>query len=157
MLRAYILPLILLFVLPEAGNPTEEVNQFWKEVSRTVSEGDFENYAATYHSDAILVDGISGTSYPIADALAGWEQGFEDTRTGKIKATVQFKFTERYHSKTTAHDTGIFKYSSQAAGEESRAAYIHFQGLLNKVSGEWKLMMEYQVSVATEEEWSSIK
>lgn len=157
MLIASILPLFLLFVLPEVSNPTEEVDQFWMEVSRTVTEGDFENYATTYHSDAVLVDGISGISYPIADALSGWKQGFEDTRTGKIKANVEFKFTERFHSETTAHDTGIFKYSSQVAGEESHATYINFQGLLTKVSGEWKMLMEYQVSITTKDEWDEIK
>lgn len=157
MIRVYLLPLLLLFILPEADNPTEGVDEFWKEVSRTVTEGDFEDYVATHHPDAVLVNGFSGVSYPIDNALAGWEQGFEDTKTGKIKASVEFKFTERFHSETTAHDTGIFKYSSQVAGEESNTAYIHFQGLLTKVSGEWKLMMEYQVSVASEEEWDQIK
>tara|TARA_R110002126_G_scaffold120282_1_gene261442 strand:- start:60 stop:455 length:396 start_codon:yes stop_codon:yes gene_type:complete len=130
---------------------------FWKEISRTVAEGDFEGYAKTYHKDAVLVNGISGNSYPIASALAGWKQGFADTKSGKIKASVEFKFSKRLHSELTAHDTGIFMYTSQVDGGKSNTSYIHFEGLLTKTSGQWKMIMEYQVSVATEEEWNSIE
>lgn len=74
-----------------------------------------------------------------------------------MTASVEFKFTERLHSETTAFDTGIFKYSSQANGAEVQTIYIHFQGLLTKASGDWKLMMENQISMATIEEWNEIE
>lgn len=64
----------------EQPDPAAGVDDYWAEVSRTVTEGDFEGYAALYHEDAVLVNGISGQSYPISDALAGWRQGFEDTK-----------------------------------------------------------------------------
>ncbi len=156
MLRISIFPILILFLITGVQNPTEEVDELWAEVSRTVAEGDFEGYAATYHQDAVLVNGISGTSYPIANALSGWKQGFDDTKAGKMKASVEFKFTKRLHSETTAHDTGIFKYSSHAEGGEPQTIYIHFEGLSTKASGEWKLMMEYQISMATVEEWDSM-
>ncbi|MGD2123925.1 MAG: hypothetical protein PVJ76_19395, partial [Gemmatimonadota bacterium] len=38
-----------------AQDRTGELDAFWAEVSRTVAEGDFEGYAATYHEDAVLV------------------------------------------------------------------------------------------------------
>lgn len=157
MLRISLLPLILVFVLNGIQNPKDEIDKFWDEVSRTVAEGDFEGYAKTYHKDAILVNGISETSYPIASALEGWRQGFDDTKAGKVKAKVEFKFSKRLHSEFTAHETGIFMYTSQTDGKESSRSYIHFEGLLTKTSGEWKMMMEYQVSIATEEEWNRIK
>ncbi len=103
------------------------------------------------------MNGISGNSYPISDALDGWKQGFEDTKAGKMKASVEFRFSERFHSETTAYETGIFKYSSQNNGEEQSIVYIHLEALLTKASGEWQLLMEHQVSVATEDEWNSIK
>ena len=152
-----IISLLLIFTTNIYDNPTDEVDALWQEVSRTVSDGDFEGYAATYHQDAVLVNGISGTSYPIADALAGWKQGFDDTKSGNMKASVEFRFTERLHSEKTAHDTGIFKYTSHVDGEEPNVAYIHFEGLSTKASGEWKLMMEYQISLATIEEWNEIE
>ncbi|GAB5409273.1 MAG: hypothetical protein BalsKO_16380 [Balneolaceae bacterium] len=157
MLRISIVPLFLIILVTGLQNSAQEVDEFWTEVSRTVSEGDFKDYSATFHEEAILVNGISGTSYPIADALAGWKKGFDDTKTGKMTASVEFKFTERFHSESTAFDTGIFKYSSQTKGGGEETVYIHFQGLLTKTSGEWKLMMENQISVAAEKEWNEIE
>ncbi len=156
MLRLSIITILLLLINCNL-TAQEGVDEAWNEISRTVADGDFEGYAATYHPDAVLVNGISGTSYPISNALAGWKQGFDDTKAGKMKASVVFKFTERLHSETTAHDTGIFRYVAQEDGKEPQVVLIHFQGLLTKVRGEWKLMMEYQIAMATEEEWISIK
>lgn len=139
------------------SNPKEEIDDFWAEASRTVAEGDYEGYANTFHPNAIFVNGISKSSYPISQALAGWKQGFDNTKAGKMTASVEFRFSERLHGKTTAHETGIFNYSWQNEGEQKQNVLIHFQGLLTKVSGEWKLMMEYQVSEATTEEWKNLK
>lgn len=135
---------------------TSEVDAFWAEVSRTVAEGDFEGYAALYHEDAVLVNGISGESYPISDVLDGWKQGFLDTQDGKMSASVEFRFSKRIHGETTAHDTGIFCYTSQMEGEELQSAYVHFQGLLVKKDGKWLMTMEYQMAPATEEEWEAL-
>lgn len=137
--------------------PATGVDAYWAEVSRTVAEGDFEGYAALYHEDAVLVNGITGESYPIADALAGWRQGFEDTKAGRITAGVEFRFSKQFHGETTAHDTGIFRYFSQEEGVEAQTSYVHFQGLLVKKDGEWKMTMEYQMSLATEEEWDKLE
>ncbi|MEO9887442.1 MAG: nuclear transport factor 2 family protein [Balneola sp.] len=156
MIRFSIIPLLIL-ILSGLQNPTEEVDKFWAEVSRTVAEGDFENYSNTYHPDAVLVNGISGTSYPISNALSGWKKGFDDTKAGKVKASVEFRFSKRLHSKTTAHDTGIFKYTSQTEDSKQNSSYIHFEGLMTKANGDWKMMMEYQVSVASEEEWNGLE
>ncbi|RNC80031.1 MAG: DUF4440 domain-containing protein [Balneola sp.] len=134
-----------------------EVDELWKEVSRTVAEGDFEGYSATFHTDAILVNGISKKSYPISNALNGWKQGFDDTKAGKMTASVEFRFSERLIGSVTAHETGIFKYSSQQEGGEAQTVYIHFESLSSRTSGTWKMMMEYQVKIATEEEWAELE
>ena len=157
MFKILFLPFIVLFLFGGIQNPKQELDEFWEEASRTVKEGDFKGYSDTFHSDAVLVNGISGNSYPISDALNGWQKGFEDTKAGKMKASVEFRFSKRFHSETTAHETGIFKYTSQNKGEEESTVYIHLVALLTKASGEWKLLMEHQVSIATEEEWNSIK
>lgn len=157
MFRISVLPLLLLLALNLNQNPKEEIDKFWGEVSRTVATGDFEGYSKTFHKDAVLVNGISETSYPIANALSGWKQGFEDTKAGKMKAGVEFRFSKRLHGETTAHDTGIFKYFAQYQDSNPSVSYIHFEGLMTKVNGEWKMIMEYQISLATEEEWKSLK
>ena len=157
MFNISIIPLIALFLISGVQDPTQELDAFWIEASRTVEEGDFEGYANTFHPDAILVNGISGNSYPISNALQGWKQGFDDTKAGKMKASVEFRFSKRFHSETTSFETGIFKYTSQNSGEEESTVYIHLEALLSKTNGEWKLLMEHQVSIATEDEWKRIK
>lgn len=137
-----------------AQDRTAELDAFWAEVSRTVAEGDFEGYAATYHPDAILVSGLAETTYPISQALDGWKQGFLDTRAGIMGASVEFRFTRRLSDDTTAHETGIFHYES-VDGEGNRTGqFIHFEALLVRKES-WKMMMEYQKSVATREEWDA--
>ncbi|MFT5141603.1 MAG: hypothetical protein ACI80V_001112 [Rhodothermales bacterium] len=137
-----------------APNSPEDLDSFWAEVSRTVGEGDFEGYSATYHPDAVLVNAISGSSYPIADALAGWKQGFVDTAAGDMSAGVVFRFTQRLSNETTAHETGMFRYSSQTQGAEPSVSLIHFEALLVNKGG-WKMVMEYQKSPATQAEWDA--
>lgn len=134
-----------------------ELDAFWKETSRTVKQGDFTGYAATFHEAATLVSGSSKTSQPIARALARWKQGFVDTKAGRIKASVAFRFSQRIGDKTTAHETGIFLYSATDADGKPTKAYIHFEALLVKQEGHWKMMMEYQKSKATTEEWEKLK
>lgn len=133
-----------------------ELDAYWAESSRTVREGDFEAYADSYHEDAVLVNGIRGTSYAISEALDGWKEGFDDTRDGKMTAAVDFRFSERLISENTAHETGIFRYTSQMEGEEESVALIHFQSLTVKKDGRWVMMMEYQIATATDAEWTAL-
>ena len=132
-----------------------ELDKFWKEVSRTINEGDFEAYAATFHEKATLVSDISGKAYPIANALARWKKDFDDTKAGLRKSSVEFRFRKRLGDSTTAHESGIFFYSYEVNGERDDY-YIEFEGLLVK-EGTWKMMMEYQKSELTKEDWDMLK
>jgi peptidyl-prolyl cis-trans isomerase A (cyclophilin A) len=132
-----------------------ELDAFWSEVSRTVREGDFEGYKATCHGEGVLVSGSKKTSQPLSKALERWKQDFADTKAGKIKANVEFRFSQRLGDETTAHETGIFLYSTFGADGQTRKEYIHFEALLLKRGG-WKTLMEYQKSKATREEWEAL-
>jgi ketosteroid isomerase-like protein len=129
MLKLISLPLLFSLFLVQPADPTSEVDALWSAMSATVASGDFEGYSALYHEDAVLVNGISGESYPIADALEGWKQGFIDTKAGKMTASVEFRFSERLHSENTAHDTGIFHYTSQMEGQEPMATLEEWESL----------------------------
>ena len=104
----------------------------------------------------MLVSGSKKVSYPLAKALARWEQDFVDTKAGKTKASVTFRFSQRLGDETTAHETGIFLYSSVGSDGRIKKDFIHFQALLVK-NGDWKILMEYQKSKATQEEWDALK
>jgi len=133
-----------------------ELDRYWKSVSRAVATGDFEAYQQTFHADAVLVSGVNKKSYPIAEALKRWHAGFEDTRQGKIQAKVEFKFARRVGDTTTAHETGIFLYSTVDQDGKPSSAHIHFEALLVKKDGRWLAMMEYQKSKATEAQWAAL-
>jgi len=140
-----------------AGDRLAELDAFWGEMTRTVAEGEFEDYAALYHADAILVSGQTASSNPIAKSLDGWEQGFTDTKSGKLKADVKFVFSQRLGDETTAHETGMFHYTAISSSAEDADYYVYFEALLVKKGGSWKMMMEYQKSRGTIEDWDAVE
>ena len=139
----------------DPAHVAQELNAYWAEVSQAVLKGDFAGYSATCHPEGILVSGIRQTSYPLTQALERWKPGFDDTRAGQMQASVEFRFSQRLHSSTTAHETGIFRYASRRDGQET-IDYINFEGLLQKSSGRWRIVMEYQKSLATAAEWQAL-
>lgn len=141
---------------PEAARLIE-LNTYWSEVSRTVREGDFEGYRATCHSEAVLVSGKSRNSYPLSKALQRWQVEFDATKAGTMKAHVAFRFSQRFGDATTAHETGIFRYSATNEKGETKTEFIHLQALLVKKSEAWKILMEFQIGPATEAEWNALK
>lgn len=133
------------------------LNSFWAEVSRTVRMGDFEGYSATCHQEGVLVSGSAKTSVSLNDALVAWKPGFVDTKSGKIKANVAFRFSQRIGNESTAHETGIFHYTSMDSTGAGRDSYIHLEALLVNQDSGWKILMEYQKSEATKEEWDALE
>ena len=156
-MRLLLLSFLLITNVMAQSNPSDEIAVFWEEAERQVTEGDYDAYAASFHKEAILVNGISGNSIPIQVALDGWKQGFDDTKAGKMSASVEFRFSENSIGETAAHQTGIFLYKWQNAGEEPQEVYIHFEALMTKSMGEWTMLMEYQKAIATKEEWELLK
>jgi Ca2+-binding EF-hand superfamily protein len=132
-----------------------ELDDYWAEVSRSVKEGDFEGYAATCHPEGVLVSGSSQSSYPLSRALARWKQGILDTKSGKMKASVEFRFSHRVGDVTTAHETGIFRYASEVDGAKS-VAFIHFEALLTRGQDRWLILMENQKAPASEDDWKAL-
>lgn len=133
---------------------------YWKEISRTVKEGDFEGYKATCHENAVLVttSGKNKYSVPMTAALAGWKQGFLDTKNGKQMDNVQFRFSQRIGGETTAHETGIFYFTSHdSTGKLIAESYTHLEALLVKQGDKLVCLMEYQKSKAAKEEWDALK
>lgn len=133
-----------------------ELDAYWAEVSRSVKSGDFEGYKATCHEKAVLVSEKKETSYPLSQALVQWKPGIDATKAGEMEADVKFRFSKRWGDDITAHETGMFCYSSKKKGEEAKVVYVHLEALLVK-EGRWLVMMEYQRAVGTKEEWEKLK
>jgi hypothetical protein len=79
----------------------------------------------------------------------------DDTKAGKATAGVEFRFSQRLRDASTAHYTGIFHYWFAPKDGERTDSYVHFEGLLIKKTGEWKMVMEYQKQPATAQEWAA--
>jgi hypothetical protein len=132
-----------------------ELDSYWAEVSRCVNEGDFAGYKATCHKDGVIVSGSKNKAYPLSVALKRWEKDFTDTKSGKVKASVEFRFGKRLGDSTTAHETGMFLYTSVKPDGTITKDYIHLEALLLK-RGTWKIMMEYQKSRGTKDQWNKL-
>ncbi len=133
---------------------------YWSVISKTVKEGDFEGYSATCHENAVLVTtaGENKLSYPMPAALARWKQGFLNTKQGKQMDNVSFRFSQRIGNETTAHETGIFYFTSHnSTGKLITESYTHLEALLVKHGDKWVCLMEYQKAEATQEEWDALK
>jgi ketosteroid isomerase-like protein len=126
---------------------------------QAVKEGDFKGLKALYHNDAVLVKAASviRTSIPVDKALAEWKEGLDNTKKGKQIDEVEFRFSQRIGNETTAHETGIFMFTSIDNESKVKVKYlVHFEMLMIKGSDEWHALMEYQKSDATEEEWAAL-
>ena len=156
-MRALFLSLFLITNSVAQSFSHTELNAFWVEAERQVAEGDYEVYAASFHEEAILVNGMSKESVPIQIALDGWKEGFSNTKAGLMTASVKFRFSDSSVGQSSAHQTGIFLYKWQNEGEDEQEVYIHFEALLTKSSGEWTMLMEYQKAIATKEEWDELQ
>lgn len=140
----------------ERGERLAELDAYWAEVSRSVREGDFEAYRATCHPEAVLVSGNKETSHPLAQALVRWKPEFVDTREGERSSDVEFRFSHRFGDATTAHEAGVFRYRFRQGDDPRVSEYVHFEALLVKKTGDWKILMEYQKAPATEAEWRAL-
>ena len=156
-LPALLIALLLFCALPlSAQSVTDELDAYWAEVSRTVAEGDFEGYSAAYHPDAVLVFASNNQSVPLQQALAGWKPGFDQTANGDMTASVSFRFSQRLVSETTAWEKGIFNYQSES-DQGAGGAMVHFTALSIKKDGRWLMLMENQMSEATQAEWDALE
>ena len=139
-----------------SGPRVVALDAFWNRISRSVREGDFAAYAASCHPEGVLVSGSKKLSSPLSQALARWKKEFIATQSGEMKASVEFRFSQRFGDDTTAHESGIFLYSSSGLDGKLKREYIHFEVLLVKKDGQWVTLMEYQKSQANQEEWDAL-
>ncbi len=133
----------------------EELDAYWGRVSAAVKEGDFEGYQATCHPDGVLISGEKETIVPLSDALKKWKVEFDDTKAGKMSASVDFRFSKRIAQGNLAHETGIFRYQATADGKTT-IAYVYLDALLVK-KDRWLITMEHQKGRATKAEWDALK
>jgi len=157
--RALILLLPLLALVPLQANAqvTIELDSLWAEVAQSVATGDPDLYLSTYHPDGIFVSARRGITRTVAEDVEANRAAWDDTREGRARRSVEFRFSERLNNQTSAHEVGIFRYASTEADGTTRVALIHFEAALVKKDGVWLQLLELQTSDATEVEWEELR
>jgi len=152
-----LLTILTLVPLQAHAQVTAELDSLWADVSQSVATGDPELYLSTYHPDAIFVSARRGITRTVAEDVEANRTAWDDTREGRARRSVEFRFTERLHSQNSAHEVGIFRYASTEADGSARVALIHFEAALVKKGGVWLQLLELQTSDATAAEWEAIR
>lgn len=134
-----------------------ELDAYWAEVSRSVREGDFKAYTATCHPEAVLISGARGTTQPLTTALSRWKKDFSDTKEGKVRGNVEFRFSKRIGDFTTAHEIGVFRYTTLSDTAPPKYDYMRLEAILVKRADAWKILIENQVGPATEADWNALR
>ena len=140
----------------ENEQTAKELDNYWQEVTKTVEQGDFQGYADLFDKDAILVSDLRNNSYPIAKALAGWKQGFVDTKAGKMSAGVDFKFVKSLLGEKTAHQSGYFRYYTLETTGKKTVFIAKFEALLLKTEGKWLMTMERHQEQIDQKTWDAL-
>ena len=159
MIRDLLRWLVLLIVVSATSTTLEaqvvaELDALWERVAQSVRTGDPDLYLSTYHPDAVFVSARRGISRTVVDDVEANRGAWRATAEGRADRDIEFRFTRRIHDERSAHETGIFRYSSVEDGART-VVTIHFSAALVKVAGEWLQLLEYQDSDATDAEWEA--
>jgi hypothetical protein len=152
-----LLTLLAVGAFPAHAQITTELDALWARVAQSVATGDPDLYLSTYHPDAIFVSERRGITRTVAEDVEANRAAWADTRAGRARRSVEFRFTDRLHSETSAHEVGIFRYASTESDGTTRVVLIHFEAALVKKDGVWLQLLERQTSDATEAEWEAAR
>ncbi len=138
-----------------SGSSSHEIDRdVWSVFVATVAGDDIAGMGRAYFPDAVLVT-PKGTA-PIKNALERWGRDMVAAKARGDKATVEFRFSRRQDDSTTAFEAGIFKYTVIARSGGSTPKFYPFEELLVKTDGGWRVLMERQFDLVTQDEWEKL-
>ena len=137
-----------------ASSAREIDRDVWSVFVATVAADDIAGMGRAYFPDAVLVS-PKGTR-PIKETLEGWGRDMVAARARGDKATVEFRFSRRQDDSTTAFEAGIFKYTVIAKSGAGTSKFYPFEELLVKTDGKWRVLMERQFDLATQDAWDKL-
>ena len=160
MIAIKLLLFLFLFFFQELNSqPNEEleIDRVWTELIMSVKKGDFSRYKTFYHEDAVLISQANQTTATIKDAFVKWEEGFRQTRSGKIKTNLEVRFKKRLADKKTFFEEGMLKYWTTDSEGNDNISYLEFEAVWIKRGKEWLMIMENQKSFLDEIEWNKLE
>ena len=138
-------------------NEELEINRVWSELILSVKKGDFTKYKTFYHEDAVLISQANQATANIKDAFVRWEEGFRQTRSGKIKTNLEVRFKKRLVDKKTFYEEGVLKYWTTNSEGTENISYLEFEAVWIKRGKEWLMIMENQKSFLDAIEWNKLE
>ena len=160
MIAIKLLLFLFLFFFQELNSqPNEEleIDRVWSELVLSVKKGDFSRYKTFYHEDAVLISQTNQTTATIKDAFVRWEEGFRQTRSGKIKTNLEVRFKKRLADKKAFFEEGMLKYWTTDNEGNDNISYLEFEAVWIKRGKEWLMIMENQKSFLDEIEWNKLE
>ena len=115
---------------------------------------DIVGMGRAYFPDAVLVS-PKGTR-PIKETLEGWGRDMVAARARGDKATVEFRFSRRQDDSATAFEAGILSTPSSPSLVQSTSKFYPFEELLVKTNGKWRVLMERQFDLVTQDAWDKL-
>ena len=137
-----------------ASSAQEIDREIWSVFVATVAADDIAGMGNAYFPDAVLVS-PKGTR-PIKETLEGWGRDMVAARARGDTATVEFRFSRRQDDSTTAFEAGIFKYTVIAKSGARTSKFYPFEELLVKSNGKWRVLMERQFDLVTQDAWDKL-
>ena len=137
-----------------ASSAREIDRDVWSVFVATVAADDIAGMGRAYFPDAVLV--LPKGTRPIKETLEGWGRDMVAARARGDKATVEFRFSRRQDDSTTAFEAGIFKYTVIAKSGASTSKFYPFEELLVKTNGKWRVLMERQFDLVTQDAWDKL-
>ncbi len=138
-----------------AASSAREIDRdIWSVFVATVAADDIVGMGRAYFPEAVLVS-PSGTS-PIKDTLERWGRDMVAAKSRGDRATVEFRFSRRQDDSTTAFEAGIFKYTVITKSGVSSPKFYPFEELLVKTNGVWRVLMERQFALVTQDAWDKL-
>jgi hypothetical protein len=77
----------------------------------------------------------------------GIDSWFANLKKEGRKLTINFRFTERFSSETSASEKGVFELKAfDAAGKEVWKNYSKFHTFMRKTNNVWKIVIDYDTN-----------
>ncbi|MCB9082431.1 MAG: nuclear transport factor 2 family protein [Lewinellaceae bacterium] len=129
------------------SNLQDEINQqIWRPFMATYASLDGAAFMQLHSPDVIRVlrdqqKIIGGRDY--------WDDTMETnqrTRSRNIQRSIVFSFTERIAQGELAYESGYYRVDMKIPGQELRSYYGHFQVVLRKENGRWRILVDSDTS-----------
>ena len=148
LLTALFLPLASLAQMPAPKSTSPETlkeldRDIWLPFIKAYGEGNPDGYIALHSKSFIRPMGDRKQ----IDTYEEWNQTtrgmFKSAAERGTKASIQFRFLERFANAESASERGIYEFASINAKGEARKFHGKFHVISRKEDGKWKILVDY--------------